>query len=936
MKRFFPSACMAVVISLLLNAIWLTPVSAATVPQLTWLGELRGGDLASPRAIDVDGQGNLYVADQLARAVLKFDRYGQYVSSFLEGKASGKGVAVTPDGRTLYVSTKSQGVAIVNLADGSVAGYLDGANLVGPGEIDLDRDGYVFVADAGAGQFNIKIFFPNGTFKSVFAGAGKTAGKFTNIAALAVNPLAGRVYVANGEAAVPRLQVFDTAGVLQSSVPNATLYGADNHSARGIAFEERADGRAYVLRYLPAALLVFDGSFATSLGNFGNLTGKLTAPVDTVYDLSTNRLYISDGSGIDVFGVDGATSPVRKNSPPTTPVSVSPVAGTAVASVTPALNWSAATDADGDALTYQVVVKQGAATVYSTTTAATSAAVPAGLLAENGAYSWTVQANDGLSSSPVGADAAFVVNTLNEAPAAPAAVAPLSGEKLGDDGVLAWTAASDPDPNDILLAYRLEIATDGSFAKPLLAETYGGTSAALTGLAGYADLVAGTGYFWRVTALDAAGAASAPSATGSFVYDVMQLKVSANVADASVYLHGNHAFAGQFVGVTPLELRNPPAGQFSVVVERSGFDPYVAQVTLAEGTSATVSASLLPARNQATYKLGTINAKAGIAVGGNAVPFLVDFDNDGRLDLLAGDATGQLAIFPALDVPSADKLTVAPRRSLGLAVLPGAAPFVADWDNDGRKDLLVGLTDGTVSLFTNTGNEAAPAFAAAQSLTVEGGILSVGAGASPAVVDLDGDGAKDLVVGNAAGQVVVFYNQSRDDAPQLAAGVVLFQVAGAAQITPVDWDADGDRDLLVTVAGVPAFYRNDLATAKAFTAAGKLPVSGAYGVAVADIDGGNGKDLLIGQADGKLLFQASTAELYAATAMIYLLAQWDEIALLVAGDNPAALPQANKVRTELVANDYAAAGKSALTLADMLAAGGEARPAVTAFAALLK
>ena len=926
MKRSYPHFRLLAVISLLLGAIWLNPASAATVPQLTWLGEWSGGLVAGPRALDVDGQGSLYVADQLSRTVFKFDRFGRCQTSFLDGQASGRGVAVTPDGSTLYVSTKSQGVAMVNVADGTVSGYLAGAEMVSPAEIDLDADGYVYVVDAS--RFDVKVFYPNGTFKAVFGGAGTGNGQFRSIAALAVNPQNGQAYVASNLAEVPRLQIFDKTGAYLSSVPNATLYGVDNHTARGIAFENRADGRAYVLRYLPVALRAFDASFATALADFGDVSGKLHAPVDVAFDAVTNRLFVSDGSGIDVFGVDGGTSPAYSNNAPSVPALISPVAGTVVAGASPVLTWGAASDADGDKLSYEVVVTRGDAVVYKASTVATSQAVPAATLEENGSYQWSVVAGDGLAFSAPSAKAAFVVNATDEAPSAPVAVSPLAGEFFGDADSLAWTASVDPDPNDALLAYRVEIAADAAFAKIVAEKVVDGQALPVSAVNEANLLEVGTSYFWRVVAADADGTASKPSAAGSFVYDAMLLRVTANVQDAVVSLYGNHGYAGRVAGKTPLVLRDLAAGRYTVVVERAGFEPVIEAVELAEGTSVAVNAAMSPAYNLSAFAAGTISVGAGPVAGAGAAPLLVDFDGDGWLDLLVGDAAGQVLLFPAQDAATSDSLAFQGGASLGLPVMPGAVPFVADWNNDGLKDLLVGQADGTVKLFVNGGSDAAPAFAGATDLAISGGTLNVVGGASPVVIDLNADGAKDLVVGSASGKVYAFINQGSDAAPQLAAGTRLFEVTGAAQVASADWNADGVRDLLVTANGQTTVYQKG---ASGFVSAGTLPVAGAFGVVAVDVNGGSGKDLIVGQADGKLAFLVSDSKVYAGSTLAYLQAELDRLAKEI----PAVLALSGKVSADLKAGNYEAA-KSALEGIAAQLSEGEAKASVQALAGLLK
>jgi hypothetical protein len=56
-------------------------------------------------------------------------------------------------------------------------------------------------------------------------------------------------------------------------------------------------------------------------------------------------------------------------------------------------------------------------------------------------------------------------------------------------------------------------------------------------------------------------------------------------------------------------------------------------------------------------------------------------------------------------------------------------PAVADWNNDGKKDLLVGqYYYGNVFLFTNTGTNAAPAFSGGTKLSASDGEITTSYG----------------------------------------------------------------------------------------------------------------------------------------------------------------------------------------------------------------
>jgi hypothetical protein len=84
----------------------------------------------------------------------------------------------------------------------------------------------------------------------------------------------------------------------------------------------------------------------------------------------------------------------------------------------------------------------------------------------------------------------------------------------------------------------------------------------------------------------------------------------------------------------------------------------------------------------------------------------------------------------------------------------------ADWDGDGRFDLLSGCDDGGVYLFRNTGKTGAPTFAAAQvlvpphvgigyeELQLPGQPVVPGIRAQITVCDYNGDGKLDLLLGD--------------------------------------------------------------------------------------------------------------------------------------------------------------------------------------------
>jgi hypothetical protein len=203
---------------------------------------------------------------------------------------------------------------------------------------------------------------------------------------------------------------------------------------------------------------------------------------------------------------------------------------------------------------------------------------------------------------------------------------------------------------------------------------------------------------------------------------------------------------------------------------------------------------------------------------------MVSGDRNGTFNLFIADSA-RLTAFYAESLANGDSFDVG----------GNSQPAVTDWDLDGRKDLLLGSEEGYVRLYLNVATDTWPKFQDFSYVQADGSPIYYNR-VNPYVVDLDGDGRRDLICGANDGYVYFFRNTGSDTNPTFAAAETVKSEAGTpimptgtaygSRLDFCDWNNDGWTDVLISgYDGLVELWLGGAASGTAERRSRALPVS---------------------------------------------------------------------------------------------------------------
>ena len=271
--------------------------------------------------------------------------------------------------------------------------------------------------------------------------------------------------------------------------------------------------------------------------------------------------------------------------------------------------------------------------------------------------------------------------------------------------------------------------------------------------------------------------------------------------------------------------------------------------------------------------------------GTGSIPVLTDLDNDGLIDLFVANyfsykptlaKESRIAYYkntgtinnPVFTFIDNDFLNLS-QSGLGLRMVPS----FGDLNNDGKKDIILGLENGTLCYLQNTTSGSIPTFSTPITNYQDhiGQTINVGQFATPQLFDLNLDGKLDLIIGKKTGEILYYQNKGTLTTPSFELiNSNLGNVDVSSSISPDGFavphffrNLDTTYLMVGSLEGAIFFYDSideNLASGTGFRTISSnflnqdKNIGGYSACAVGDLDNDSNLDLIIGQDLGGLFF----------------------------------------------------------------------------------
>ena len=268
-----------------------------------------------------------------------------------------------------------------------------------------------------------------------------------------------------------------------------------------------------------------------------------------------------------------------------------------------------------------------------------------------------------------------------------------------------------------------------------------------------------------------------------------------------------------------------------------------------------------------------------IDLGSTTHPAFVDVNADGKLDIVVGTFgfytfanpnNARLYLFLNNGTFNEPSFTLADEDWQGMSeFVPDDydfAPTFADMDGDLDLDMLVGSNGGGLYYYRNTAGPGNP-MQFQRDLNPMWVAMDVGLASTPAVIDLNDDGRKDIVMGERNGNINYFENMGSPTEPMFANSPTIQVLGGVNTTLPLEavgFSApvfiEGEDDAIELVAGTQGghllSFGDISATGDDFTLLsdmyGNLDVGNRSHPALADIDFDGMLEMVVGNFRGGL------------------------------------------------------------------------------------